>query len=335
MPPVLFYPPIPYFEQPSLPLFGDFKIHAFGVLVAIGIVLGARVTLRRAAMLGLDTGILSDLIVWTVGTGFVVGHVFEIVFYETHKLSTDPYILFKLWAGLSSTGGFIGAAIGCGLFCWRKGIKFFEYGDPIAYGLPLGWFFGRMGCSVAHDHPGMKTDFLWLAVDYPDGPRFDLGFLEMIFTVFLMSGVFLSTIPKTLPDGKKQPRVYPPGTFLAVICIAYAPVRFAMDFLRAPPTQGGDVRYLGLTPAQWAMFGLLALGIGIAWEARRRAKAGRLYKPVFAAVGDGDKEGGDSPEKKKDASGESESAPESKSEGDGESKKPGKRPHKERKAKSS
>lgn len=321
MPPVLFYPPIPYFEQPSLPLFGDFKIHAFGVLVAIGIVVGARITLRRAAMLGLDTGILSDLIVWTVGTGFVVGHVFEIVFYEPHKLSSDPYILFKLWAGLSSTGGFIGAAIGCGIFCWRKGIRFFDYGDTIAYGLPVGWSFGRMGCSVAHDHPGMRTDFLWLAVDYPDGPRFDLGFLEMLYTLLIVSGVLLSTIPKRLPSGGRQPRVYPPGTFLAVICIAYAPIRFGLDFLRATPAHGGDLRYAGLTPAQWAMFGLLALGIGIAFEARRRARAGQLYKPLFAST---DADGAEASEPKAD---------EAKRNDDDSPKK--KRPHKERnKAKS-
>ena len=34
--------------------------------------------------------------------------------------------------------------------------------------------FGRMGCSIAHDHPGLESD-LWFAVQYPHGGRFDLG----------------------------------------------------------------------------------------------------------------------------------------------------------------
>lgn len=222
-------------------------------------------------------------------TGFTHGMLFtgEILVREERvaMLLFPPIRAALLWAGLSSTGGFLGAAIGCGVFCWRKGIEFLEYGDPIAYGLPLGWCFGRMGCSVAHDHPGMRTDFLWLAVDYPDGPRFDLGFIEMLFTLCLMTGVFLSTIPEKQPDGTRAPRIYPPGVFLAVICIAYAPVRFVMDFLRAPPAQGGDVRYVGLTPAQWGMVALLLVGVGIAVESRRRARAGKLYTPALAGAG--------------------------------------------------
>jgi phosphatidylglycerol:prolipoprotein diacylglycerol transferase len=47
--------------------------------------------------------------------------------------------------------------------------------------------------------------------------------------------------------------------------VAYAPVRFVLDFLRVPegdPNFPGasDPRYAGLTPAQWACF--LALGYG-------------------------------------------------------------------------
>jgi phosphatidylglycerol:prolipoprotein diacylglycerol transferase len=48
------------------------------------------------------------------------------------------------------------------------------------------------------------------------------------------------------------------------MCTAYAPVRFALDFLRERDGSGllgADPRYAGLTPAQWASFGLLATGI--------------------------------------------------------------------------
>jgi phosphatidylglycerol:prolipoprotein diacylglycerol transferase len=54
---------------------------------------------------------------------------------------------------------------------------------------------------------------------------------------------------------------------LALGCISYAPLRFALDFLREHDAVPGDIhgaidpRYFYLTPAQWECFGLLAFGI--------------------------------------------------------------------------
>lgn len=52
----------------------------------------------------------------------------------------------------------------------------------------------------------------------------------------------------------KRPRT--PGLYAAALGLAYGPVRFALDFARPETT---DVRYLGLTPAQYG-FALLTLG---------------------------------------------------------------------------
>jgi phosphatidylglycerol:prolipoprotein diacylglycerol transferase len=49
--------------------------------------------------------------------------------------------------------------------------------------------------------------------------------------------------------------------------VAYAPTRFALDFLRARDTREADVRYFALTPAQWLCFGLLAFGAAMLWYA--------------------------------------------------------------------
>jgi len=59
----------------------------------------------------------------------------------------------------------------------------------VALGLAVGWVFGRLGCTTAHDHPGRHTGFL-LAVRYPDGPRFDLGLYEFVFTLILTIVLF-------------------------------------------------------------------------------------------------------------------------------------------------
>jgi phosphatidylglycerol:prolipoprotein diacylglycerol transferase len=115
-----------------------------------------------------------------------------------------------------------------------------------------------MGCSVAHDHPGLPSD-AWIAVQYADGGRFDLGLYEMILT-----------IPLALCFMWLRRSARPWGFYTALMCVAYAPTRFSLDFLRARDAADDghwlsavDPRYATLTPAQWACFGLLLLGFGL------------------------------------------------------------------------
>ena len=48
---------------------------------------------------------------------------------------------------------------------------------------------------------------------------------------------------------------------MAATALCYAPVRFAMDFLRIHESDNADPRYGHLTPAQWACVALFAFGL--------------------------------------------------------------------------
>jgi phosphatidylglycerol---prolipoprotein diacylglyceryl transferase len=258
-------PLFPYITLPELTLlpagfFGGFpsvpiSIKPFGALVATGVYLGAYLTLRRARRIGLDEKVMGSFIAWVVGIGFIGGHVLDEVFYYPERLVNDPLSLFKLWDGLSSFGGFTGAVIGMLIWRARYRVPVLPYADNVVALLPVGWAFGRTGCATAHDHPGILSDS-WLAVRYPGGARFDLGLLEMLLTLPLMAAFLWLA---------KKPR--PWGFFSAIACISYAPIRFALDFLRERDSVPGDIhgaidpRYFFLTPAQWECFALLGLGL--------------------------------------------------------------------------
>jgi phosphatidylglycerol:prolipoprotein diacylglycerol transferase len=113
----------------------------------------------------------------------------------------------------------------------------------------VGWIFGRTGCFTAHDHPGQHTSF-FLAVNYPGGPRHDLGFDELLFTIVMTIVLFRYA---------RKPR--PPGHIIGLAALMYAPVRFGLDFLRATDVAMPDQRYAGLTPAQWACLATMVLGL--------------------------------------------------------------------------
>lgn len=272
-------PMIPYLNPAPLHIFGpgeigpipvgELSIKPFGTLVAIGVYLGTEIVRRKGERYKLDAKALSSFVFYILVGGFVGGHVLDTIFYHPDELAS----LWKIWAGQSSFGGFTGAFLG--LLYWRHKFKMptLVYADLVASAFPLSWVFGRTGCSLAHDHPGMLSN-AWFAVQYPGGGRFDLGLYEMLLTIPLaVTFLFLARKPR------------PPGFFLGIMCTAYAPTRFALDFLRVREEEYGhqaDPRYGGLTPAQWGCLLLLSAGIALIYKAARTAEKGPGWLAIAA-----------------------------------------------------
>ncbi len=283
---------IPYIHVPDMHI-GPLPLHPFGILVATGVLVGSSVATRRARTLGYDIEKLNSFVTWMLVSGFVLSHVLDSLFYHWDDVVKRPWSLAMPWEGLSSFGGFVGALVG--IVLWRYLVieggrlrtrarpqSILPFADLVLSAFPIGWMFGRAGCATVHDHPGARTtaDTL-LAVAYPlrpgegtvtkfgfiefvhgHDPRFDLGLLELMFTV-IVAACFALTWRRRLPV----------GTYVVASALAYAPVRFAMDFLRVPATDGGDTRYADLTPAQWGCFALFVYGlamIGYMWRLRVR-----------------------------------------------------------------
>lgn len=259
---------IPYFSIP-VKYIGPLPLDPWGTAVCIGFVLGLELARSRGIKAGLDVRDVVDGIVVTIGMGFVVGHLVHVLayHYEDVFLKEGVTSLFKVWAGLSSFGGFLGAGIGAvGFYKLVRKKPFWPHADAIMYGFPFGWMFGRTGCFLAHDHIGRLTDFP-LAVNYPPnfffrgdpgGARWDLGLNEVIWSAAIAALFF---------GLGRRPRA--PGFFVMLWCLLYAPVRFGFDFLRNTDLTTADVRWSGLTPAQWGCIVMFGVGVGLAVRLRR------------------------------------------------------------------
>jgi phosphatidylglycerol---prolipoprotein diacylglyceryl transferase len=254
---------IPWFELPSLSL-GPFTIQSFGVLSALGILAAVKLAARGAGETGRNPQVILDFAVVGVLTGVLAGHFVHLFFYHPEELE-DPWRILKFWEGLSSMGGLLGGVLAAAFYFRRKKIRFHDYGDAFALGVAPGWGIARVGCFTVHDHPGIPTDF-FLAVRFPDGGRHDLGLYEAI--VLLSLGAVLWVFHR---------RGILRGRLLGLLAVVYGLARFLLDFLRARDVAYADARYLGLTPAQYAVIVLVAYG---AWQLSRRpgpaSEAGRF-----------------------------------------------------------
>src|SRR5262245_46867769 len=99
---------IPYIEQPTLHL-GPITIHAFGVLVAMAMLVGMRLVRKRAVAEGLDPVVADRLVTWILVGGFAGAHLVDRLVYHPAQTLAAPVTLVRFWEGLSSFGGFIGA----------------------------------------------------------------------------------------------------------------------------------------------------------------------------------------------------------------------------------
>jgi phosphatidylglycerol:prolipoprotein diacylglycerol transferase len=240
---------------PAQPL----ALRPFGTLVVLAIAIGVALTLTEARRRGLPRNHVVSFVYYVVLGGFIGGHLFEILFYTPEVLVDRPLQVLSIAEGQSSFGGFCGASAGAFLFRRVRRIPLMPLAEAVASAFPTAWIVGRLGCAVAHDHPGIPST-LWFAVAYPAGGRLDLGLLEAVAAVPLAVAFLLLRRRRRSFHG-----------YVAVMCLYYAPLRFFLDFLRAKDLLDADRRYLALTPAQWGC--VLLFGVGLYFSACKRIPA--------------------------------------------------------------
>lgn len=216
-----------------------------------GILFGTQQIRRWCYFQQLDDRKMLQVALFVAVFGLVCSHWVAIALYHPQDVLNWSR-MFDFRSDFSSFGGFLFGFLALFFFLKKFRLPIWPYVDAFMYGLAFGWLFGRLGCFSVHDHPGLVTQFP-LAVMINNELRYDLGFLELLYTIVLV--LLFSWV------GLKS--WYRPGLLIAIACFSYAPVRFSLDFLRV-----FDATYLGLTPAQWACFPLLAIGV-LAWRQYR------------------------------------------------------------------
>jgi phosphatidylglycerol:prolipoprotein diacylglycerol transferase len=260
----------PYFDTSRLTILG-LSIFLATSLLAIATGFALVPAASRRVRLPVRTGYAA--VAMAVLVGYTISHVFALSLYHRDLLAERPlFYLLDIDNGLSSVGGLLGGLAGGILYATRAAIAVSRTVDLLTLCACPAWAVGRVGCYLIHDHPGLpSTGFL--AVDYPGGPRHDLGLYEFLWLVVVTAVLWA-----------RRSAVRRPGTTTARFVALYAAARLYLDSLRLSPEQarelsgsrhGGDERYGGMTPAQYVAAAAL-LGVAVWWLHTKKQRAQTL-----------------------------------------------------------
>lgn len=252
---------------------GGFTIYWYGILAALGFLVGFWTAARRAPRWGLNAAIIADLAPWLIISAVLGARLVYVITYWRHEFAhlDHPFLeIFKIRSGLVFYGGLIGACVGTWLFSIRHRQPLWKLADALAPSIALGHAFGRIGCFMTGCCYGTACEGWW-AVHFPvDHATGGTGvhptqLYESLLNVLLF--VWLERLHR---------RRKFTGQVFATYLIGYAVLRTAAEFFR------GDYahRFLSFfSPAQIVSPLILAAGI-ILWRVLRPRELSHMSRPT-------------------------------------------------------
>lgn len=297
--------------------FGE-PLPAYFTLLMVGFALATYLAQRQTRRMGYDHDTMIDLGLFALIWGVIGGRILHVLadgyFWDYVHLCTDPSLVewqvtqarcvqiegiwdaaanvcrpperdCFAWAafwrgGLAYYGGLISASIYCIYFLRKEGFPVLKGVDLAGMVIPLGLFFGRMGCFLGGCCFGSQCDAdSWLAVRFPawsaaSESQWKAGLLDWpsveslaVYPTQLFEAIGCLAIAAFCML-VVRPRKRFDGQVMLVFLALYAVLRFVLEYYRADDRGG----FAGLSTSQWVGVGILAV-VAVLWKRLSAPKA--------------------------------------------------------------
>jgi phosphatidylglycerol:prolipoprotein diacylglycerol transferase len=140
---------------------GSFFVAFYGVIIAIGMLVGVSFILKEAKRVGFNEDQFLDICITTIIVGVIGARIYYVIFaWDYYK--DNPISVFNIrQGGLAIYGGVL-AGIACVYFiCRKKQLNFLKVMDVAMFGVIIGQIFGRWGNFFNREAFGQYTDSLF------------------------------------------------------------------------------------------------------------------------------------------------------------------------------
>jgi prolipoprotein diacylglyceryl transferase len=244
---------------------GPFDLRAYGVLIAVGVLVAWTVTRRRYAAFGGDPELADVVAFRAVVFGFVGARLAYVSTHLDRFAGDDWWRVIAIWeGGLALFGGLTFGAIAAVVTLRRNGGDLPAFADACAVGIPLAQAIGRWGNYFNQELFGTPTTLPWaVEIDprfrpdaYAEFATFHPTFLYESLWNLALAGVLL------LVERRGSLRR---GTLFALYLAGYGTMRFLLELIRTDTT----FRLLGLSRNGWVSL-LVVIGATVVAVRRER-----------------------------------------------------------------
>ncbi len=247
---------------------GPLELHVYGLLIGIGVILAAVITLNRYTDEPEERQAIERILVRAVVIGFVGA---RLAYVSTHLVRFDGewWKVIAIWeGGLALFGGLTAGTLTAVYLMRRRKGDPWKLLDSAAVGIPVAQAIGRWGNYFNQELFGTPTDLPWAVeidqrfrpADYADAATFHPTFLyESLWNIAIV-------VPTLLWVERRFD--LPRGGLFFVYAALYGIGRFGLELIRTDTT----FRLLGLSRNGWVSL-IIVAGSGIALLVlRRRAR---------------------------------------------------------------
>lgn len=139
---------------------GNIDIRWYGILIALGMVLGIIISLRRSSKYGIKQDDVLDTVLWMLPLGVIGARVYYVLFNSNHYHSLYEIINIRN-GGLAIHGGLIFAIATVVTLCRIKNIRALNMLDLFMPVVALGQAIGRWGNFFNGEAHGGPTNMPW------------------------------------------------------------------------------------------------------------------------------------------------------------------------------
>jgi prolipoprotein diacylglyceryl transferase len=236
---------------------GPLTIHAYGLMIALGVVAAIWLLGRRLEARGAGTRDDAAAIgMWGVLGGVIGARLYHVAT-SWDSFSDDPMRIFAIWKGGLGIPGGIALGVAVGVYAARRrGLDVPTAITCAAPAIPLAQAIGRWGNWFNQELFGGPTTLPWalevsddtaMKAGYPPGTTFHPTFLYESLWNLALCGLLLWV------DRRFRLR---PGNLMAVYLIGYGVGRFWIEGMRIDPaSEVGGLRW-----NQWVALAMIVIG---------------------------------------------------------------------------
>jgi phosphatidylglycerol---prolipoprotein diacylglyceryl transferase len=205
---------------------GKFKIHWYGFIMVLAILIAIYFISKLAKKREYDTSQLENLYFYVILIGLVGARLYEVFFFNWGYYQSHVLDIFKVWnGGLAIQGTILFGIVTVYIFCKKNKLVFLKYTDLLVIGLALGQSIGRWGNFFNQELYGRVSSLPWaIYIERTANYHHPLFLYEAILNLFLFLILW-----------KLFKRNHFNGLITLLYLGAYSGIRFVMEFMRIDP----------------------------------------------------------------------------------------------------